>query len=52
MLNSERRARIQSVVGKSKEKKLEKERKEYSKKYGEDSQAKWIDEVEGYVANN
>ncbi len=50
-LNMERRAKIKAVVGKSKDKKIEKERKEYAKKYGEDSQAKWIDEVEGIAIN-
>lgn len=51
-LNTERRAKIKATVGSSKDKKLEKERKEYFKKYGEDAQAKWIDEVEGYATNN
>lgn len=50
-LNAERRAKIKAVVGRSKDKKLEKERKEYVKKYGEDIRAKWIDEVEGYANN-
>lgn len=48
-LNTERRTKIKAVVGKAKERKLEKERKEYAKKNGTDSQAKWIDEVEGYA---
>lgn len=51
-LNAERRAKIKAIVGSSKDKKLEKERKAYFKKYGEDVQAKWIDEVEGYATNN
>lgn len=51
-LNTERRAKIKATVGSSKDKKLEKERKAYFKKNGEDAQAKWIDEVEGYATNN
>ena len=51
-LNTERRAKIKATVGSSKDKKLEKERKEYFKKNGEDAQAKWIDEVEGFAKNN
>ena len=51
-LNTERRTKIKATVGSSKDKKLEKERKAYFKKYGEDAQAKWIDEVEGYATNN
>lgn len=51
-LNTERRTSIKAVIGKSKDKKLEKERKEYVKKNGEDVQAKWIDEVEGYAKTN
>jgi hypothetical protein len=50
-LNTERRAKIKAVLGSAKEKKLEKERKEYVKKYGVDPQATWIDEVEGYASN-
>lgn len=51
-LNTERRAKIKATVGSAKDKKLEKERKAYFKKYGEDAQAKWIDEVEGYATTN
>lgn len=50
-LNAERRAKIKAIVGTSKDKKIEKERKEYVKKYGENVQTKWIDEVEGYANN-
>ena len=50
-LNTERKAKITAVLGKARHKKLEKERREYIKMNGEDSQAKWIDEVEGYANN-
>lgn len=44
-LNEERRAKIRAIVGKSKEKKVEKERKEYSAKNTDDVEAKWINDV-------
>ncbi len=44
-LNEERRAKIRAIVGKGKEKKVEKERKEYSMKYSDDVEAKWINDV-------
>lgn len=44
-LNEERRAKIRAIIGKGKEKKVEKERKEYSMKYSDDSEAKWINDV-------
>ncbi len=44
-LNEERRAKIRAIVGKGKEKKVEKERKEYSMKYSDDMDAKWINDV-------
>ncbi len=44
-LNEERRAKIRAIVGKGKEKKVEKERKEYSMKYSDDIEAKWINDV-------
>jgi len=50
-LNTERRAKIRAAIGTGKDKKLEKERKEFTKKFGEDQQAKWIDEV-SVVKNN
>ncbi len=50
-LNAERRARIKAVVGKSKERKLEKARKEYSQKNADDTEAAWINEAEGIAKN-
>ena len=50
-LNMERRTKLKTILGSAKEKKLEKERKEYAKKYGEDSQAKWINELDGFAKN-
>lgn len=50
-LNEERRARIRAIVGKSKEKKIEKERKEYSAKYSDDVDAKWINDVVNIKTN-
>jgi hypothetical protein len=44
-LNEERRAKIRAIVGKGKEKKVEKERKEYTMKYSDDIEAKWINDV-------
>lgn len=44
-LNEERRAKIRAILGKSKEKKVERERKEYSAKYSDDIEAKWINDV-------
>lgn len=44
-LNEERRAKIKTIIGSSKEKKLEKERKEYSLKTQDDIEAKWINDV-------
>ena len=51
-LNTERIARIKAIVGNSKSKKLEKERKEFVQKNGSDMEEGWIDEVEGYAKNN
>ena len=51
-LNTERKAKIKAVIGRSKVKKLEKERREYVKNNGEDAQAKWIDEAEGVEVKN
>ncbi|MEJ7625945.1 MAG: hypothetical protein WKF35_03695 [Ferruginibacter sp.] len=51
-LNTERRTKIKAVIGSSKDKKLEKERKEYIKNKGENIQYKWIDEATGYANNN
>ena len=44
-LNEERRAKIQTVIGKSKDRKLEKERKEFTAKSQDDMEAKWINDV-------
>jgi hypothetical protein len=44
-LNEERRAKIRAIVGKGKEKKVEKERQEYTMKYSDDIEAKWINDV-------
>lgn len=48
-LNTERRDRIKIVTGKTKEKRLEKARKAQSN--STDSDAMWINEVEGFVKN-
>lgn len=48
-LNTERRDRIRTVTGKAKEKRLEKARKAQST--STDSDAMWINEVEGFVKN-
>jgi len=44
-LNTERRARISAIIGKSREKKLEKERQEYREKNTVDVSQNWIDAV-------
>ncbi|RYD73271.1 MAG: hypothetical protein EOP53_20415 [Sphingobacteriales bacterium] len=44
-INDERRAKIKEVVGSSKERKLEKARKSYSKKNNDDHDAKWINDA-------
>jgi hypothetical protein len=44
-LNEERRAKIKAIVGKSKEKKVEKARKEYAMNHTDDVEAKWITDV-------
>jgi hypothetical protein len=44
-LNAERRAKISAIIGKSKEKKLEKERQEYRAKNTVDPSQNWIDAV-------
>lgn len=45
-LNEQRRARIKALLGKSKERKLEKERKAYVKKNGVDANTAWMDIAE------
>jgi hypothetical protein len=45
-LNEQRRARIKALLGKSKERKLEKERKEFVKKNGVDPSTAWMDIAE------
>ncbi len=42
-LNEERRGKIKAILGKSKERKLEKERKDYVKKNGVDVNTAWMD---------
>ncbi len=49
-LNVERRAKIKAVIGKSKEGKLEKERKKYMTKNTDDKDSAWVNEV--VVVNN
>ena len=44
-LNIERRAKIKAVIGKSKEGKLEKERKKYMTKNTDDKDSAWLNEV-------
>ena len=51
-LNEERRAKIKAVVGKSKEKKVEKERKEYAMTHTDDVEAKWINDVANVKPSN
>jgi hypothetical protein len=50
-LNTERRTKIKTVIGRSKEKKLEKERKDYVKKFGDSVETSWINEADTYAAN-
>jgi carbamoylphosphate synthase small subunit len=51
VLNTERKARIKSVLGNSKAKKLAKEQKKFETKYGADAELAWVSEVEGYANN-
>lgn len=44
-LNTERRDKIKAVLGKAREKRLEKERKSFVEKNGEDTEAAWIDQA-------
>lgn len=48
-LNEERRDRIRAVVGKSKERKIEKARKSHVNP--QDKDAQWLNEIDGYVKN-
>ena len=48
-LNEERKDKIKTVTGKSKERKLEKERREFVKKNGADADSQWLDVAENYV---
>jgi hypothetical protein len=48
-LNEERRAKLRAMLGKAKERKLEKERKEYIAKNGINSETAWMD-IEQQVA--
>lgn len=47
-LNEERLDRIKEAVGRSKSKKLEKERKAYRLTQKEDTDEEWLDDIEGY----
>ena len=47
-LNEERKAKIKTVAGKSGEKKLEKERKEFVKKNGTHTDSQWIEAAESF----
>ncbi|MEJ7611024.1 MAG: hypothetical protein WKF88_07585 [Ferruginibacter sp.] len=44
-LNLERRSKIKTIVGKSREKRLEKERKSYISKNGADADSVWMDQT-------
>ncbi len=48
VLNEERRGRIKALLGKSKERKLEKERKAFVKKNGVEADTAWMDIAESY----
>ncbi len=48
-LNEERKAKIKIILGKSGERKLEKERKEYVKKNGMDADSQWVEIAESSV---
>lgn len=50
MLNYDRRSRIRTVAGRSKERKLERARK--AKNNPEDTEAQWINDAEGYAKNS
>ena len=46
VLNDERRSKIKTVVGKGKERRLEKDRREYAQKNGVNADAQWVDIAE------
>jgi hypothetical protein len=48
-LNEERRARIKALLGKAKEKKLEKDRKAFIKKNGIDADTAWMDMADSFA---
>lgn len=50
-LNAERREKIKAIVGKARERKLEKERKEYVQKNGADADSQWVDIAESVASN-
>lgn len=50
-LNEERRTKIRVIVGKSRERKLESERKDFIKKNGADEATAWIDIAESVAVN-
>lgn len=49
LLNEERKAKIKTIIGKSKERKLDKERKEYVTKHGSDQDSQWVDAAENFA---
>lgn len=51
VLNEERRTKIRTIVGKSRERKLESERKNFIKKNGADEATAWIDIAESVALN-
>jgi hypothetical protein len=51
-LNEERRAKIKAIVGKSKEKKIEKARKEYAMTHTDDVEGKWMNDVADIKSSN
>ena len=51
VLNEERREKIKVIVGKSRERKLETERKDFIKKNGKDEATAWIDIAESVAVN-
>jgi hypothetical protein len=51
-LNEERRAKIKAIVGKSKEKKVEKARKEYAMTHTDDVEGKWMSDVADIKSSN
>ncbi len=48
LLNEERKDKIKTIIGKSKERKLNKERKEYVTKHGAVQDSQWVDTAESF----